>query len=300
MYVSRDGGDTWKQLTESGLPEGIWGKVGIAVAPSDGRRVYALIEAEQGGLFRSDDGGDNWTRVSANRLLRQRAWYYSTLTVHPTNPNEIWVPQVPMLKSIDGGATFSVIDGFHHGDHHDFWIDPKDPKRMIAANDGGVDISTDGGQTWSWPALPIAQFYHVNADNRVPFHVAGGIQDIGTGQGPSRTSTLRGIRTSDWYGVGGGEAGWAVSDRSDPNIVYAGEYGGIHYPLRSSHAASASILELILICRSVTNRKICASVFNGLRRLQFHHTIQKSFIMAEIFCSAQTMAAKLERKLAVI
>jgi photosystem II stability/assembly factor-like uncharacterized protein len=227
MYVSRDGGDSWKQLTGNGLPEPIWGKVGIAVAPSDGRRVYALIEAEQGGLFRSDDGGDNWTRVSANRLLRQRAWYYTVLTVHPTNPNEVWVPQVPMLKSIDGGATFSAVDGFHHGDHHDFWIDPKDPKRMIAANDGGVDISTDGGKTWSWPALPIAQFYHVGADNRVPFHVAGGIQDIGTAQGPSRTASSSGIRTSDWYGVGGGEAGWAVSDWSDPNIVYAGEYGGI-------------------------------------------------------------------------
>ncbi len=227
LYVSRDGGESWKQLTEKGLPEGIWGKVGVAVAPSDGRRVYALIEAEQGGLFRSDDGGENWYRASANRLLRQRAWYYSVLTIHPTNPNEIWVPQVPMMKSIDGGKTFNVVDGFHHGDHHDIWIDPKNPKRMIDSNDGGVDISTDGGETWYAPALPIAQFYHVSADNRVPFHVAGAIQDIGTAQGPSRTPTSTGIRTSDWYTVGGGEAGWVVSDWSDPNIVYAGEFGGI-------------------------------------------------------------------------
>jgi photosystem II stability/assembly factor-like uncharacterized protein len=227
LYISRDGGDTWKQLTGSGLPEGIWGKVGVAIAPSDGRRVYALIEANEGGLFRSDDGGESWTRASANRLLRQRAWYYSVLTIHPTNPNEIWVPQVPMLKSIDGGRTFEIVDGFHHGDHHDIWIDPKNPKRMIGSNDGGVDISNDGGETWYAPDLPIAQFYHISADNRVPFHVAGAIQDIGTAQGPSRTPYVSGIRTGDWYPVGGGEAGYAVSDWSDPNIVYAGEYGGI-------------------------------------------------------------------------
>jgi photosystem II stability/assembly factor-like uncharacterized protein len=243
LYVSRDGGDTWKQLTGKGLPDGIMGKIGVAVAPSDGRRVYALIESEQGGLFRSDDGGENWTRVSANRLLRQRAWYYTVLTVHPTNPNEIWVPQVPMLKSIDGGATFKTVNGLHHSDHHDIWIDPKDPKRMIASNDGGIDISTDGGQSWSWPALPIAQFYHVHADNRVPFYVAGGVQDIGTSQGPSRTTSSVGIRTSDWYGVGGGEAGWAVSDWSDPNIVYAGEYGGIitRYDHRTKQARHIGI-----------------------------------------------------------
>lgn len=243
LYVSHDGGDTWKQLTGKGLPDGIWGKIGVGVARSDGRRVYALIEADQGGFFRSDDGGETWERVSANRLLRQRAWYYSCLTIHPTNANEIWVPQVPMLKSIDGGKTWKVVSGFHHGDHHDMWIDPKNPKRMIASNDGGVDISTDGGETWTAPALPIAQHYHISADNRVPFSVAGSIQDIGTAQGPSRTTSSSGIRTSDWYGVGGGEAGWAVSDWSDPNIVYAGEYGGIitRYDHRTGQARQVGI-----------------------------------------------------------
>lgn len=226
LYISRDGGDSWKQLTEKGLPSGIWGKIGVAVAPSDGRRVYALIEADEGGMFRSDDGGDTWSRLSANRLLRQRAWYYSTITVNPANPDELWCPQVPMLKSIDGGKTFNIVSGIAHGDNHDLWIDPKNPKRMIGADDGGVNLSVDGGESWYAPALPFGQFYHVSADNRTPFHVAGAMQDIGTAQGPSNSLRNGGIRNTDWWGVGGGEAGHVVSDTSDPNIVYAGEYGG--------------------------------------------------------------------------
>jgi len=242
LYISRDGGNTWKQLQGNGLPEGIWGKVGVAVAPSDGRRVYALIEAENGGLFRSDDGGENWTKATGNRLIRQRAWYYTTMTVHPNNPNEVWFPTVPMVKTIDGGQTLEIQSGFAHGDHHDMWIDPKDPKRMIASNDGGVDISLNGGETWYQPALPLGQFYHVSADNRVPFYVAGAQQDIGTAQGPSRSLTNRGIRTAEWYSVGGGEAGHVVSDPSDPNIVYAGEYLGYisRYDHRTGQAYNIS------------------------------------------------------------
>jgi photosystem II stability/assembly factor-like uncharacterized protein len=156
LYISRDGGDTWHQLTKKGLPEGIWGKVGMAVAPSDARRVYALIEAEKGGLYRSDDGGDTWQLANGGHYLRQRAWYYSTLTIDPKNPDVIWVPQVHLLKSIDGGKTFKKVLGTHHGDHHDVWIDPKDPKRIIDSNDGGVDVSVDGGETWFAPRLPIS------------------------------------------------------------------------------------------------------------------------------------------------
>ena len=226
LYVSRDGGDSWKQLTGEGLPEGVWGKIGIAVAPSDGRRVYALIEADKGGLFRSDDGGSKWELVNPSRALRQRAWYYSTLTVNPSNREDVWFPQVPMLRTIDGGKTLQYIKGLHHGDLHDVWIDPRNPKRMIAANDGGVDISSNGGETWFAPPLPISQFYHVSVDTRTPYHVAGAMQDLGTAQGPSES--LRGtIALSDWHDVGGGEAGHVVSDTSDPNIVYAGEYLGI-------------------------------------------------------------------------
>src|SRR4051812_26055311 len=241
LYVSRDGGDTWKQLTGHGLPDGIWGKVGVAVAPSDGRRVYALIEAEKGGLFRSDDGGESWELASGSRALRQRAWYYSTLAVHPTNPNEVWFPQVPMLKTIDGGRTIEYVKGVQHGDNHDLWFDPIDPRRMIVANDGGVHISRNGGANWYSPALPIAQFYHVAVDNRHPYWVAGAMQDLGTAQGPSDSLT-GGIHLTDWHDVGGGEAGHVYSDPSDPNIVYAGEYLGIitRYDYRTKESRNVS------------------------------------------------------------
>ena len=233
LYVSRDGGDTWTLLTGKGLPDGIWGKVGVAVAPSDGRRVYALIEADEGGLFRSDDGGETWTRTSAFRGLRQRAWYYSTLAVDPRNPDIVWFPQVPMLKTIDGGQTITYVKDMHHGDHHDVWIDPADPKRMISANDGGVSLTTDGGEHWTQPPLAISQFYHVSVDTRVPYRVAGAMQDLGTAQGPSNSLHGGGIELGEWYGVGGGEAGHVVSRTDDPDVVYAGEYLG--YITRYEH-----------------------------------------------------------------
>lgn len=244
LYVSRDGGDTWKQLVHlpqgadptddpgpgkqyaPGLPEGIWGKIGVAVARSDPRRVYALIEAVKGGLFRSDDGGATWQLVNSHRMLRQRAWYYSTLTVDPKNADVVWCPQVPMLRSIDGGKTFQRVSGLHHGDHHDLWIDLTNPRRMIGSNDGGVDISINGGESWFAPRLPISQFYHINVDNRSPYHVSGCMQDLGSASGPSNSLSTAGITLGDWYSVGGGEAGHTAPDPSDPDIVYAGEYGG--------------------------------------------------------------------------
>lgn len=259
LFVSRDGGDTWESLKtpasrdrkgaasdpkKNGLPAGIWGRVGVAIAPSDSSRVYAVIEAEKGGVFRSDDGGESWSLTSDDRNLRQRAWYYSTLTVDPKNPDVVWAPQVPMLKSSDGGKSFKPARGFHHGDHHDLWIDPTNPKRMIDANDGGVDISTDGGKTWFAPPLPISQFYHVHADNHVPYRVMGCMQDLGSACGPSNSLT-GGIALGDWHGVGGGEAGYAVSDPKDPNIVYAGEYGGIitRYDRRTNQSRNISVAQ---------------------------------------------------------
>jgi photosystem II stability/assembly factor-like uncharacterized protein len=240
LYMSRDGGDTWIQLQHKegpqppgtygiGLPEGVWGKIGVAVAPSDGRRVYALIEAEgdKGGLYRSDDGGEHWGLASNGHYLRQRAWYYSTLTIDPKNPEVVWCPQVPMLKSIDGGKTFKRIKGMHHGDNHDLWVDPVNPKRMLGGNDGGVDISVDGGETWFAPPLPIAQFYHIAVDNDTPYHVSGAMQDLGTAEGPSNSLSAGGIGNGDWRDVGGGEAGHTAHDPTNPDIVYAGEYGGI-------------------------------------------------------------------------
>ena len=244
LSVSRDGGDTWKQLgKDEGLPAGIWGKVGVGVARSDGRRVYALIEADSGGLFRSDDGGKNWRLISRHRALRQRPWYYTTLTIDPTNPDVIWFPQVPLLKSIDGGRTIVNVKGTHHGDHHDVWIDPKNPRRIIDGNDGGVDITVNGGETWYAPPLPISQFYHVNVDEQVPYRVSGAMQDLGTASGPSNSLSRDGIRRSDWFGVGGGEAGHTAHDPADPDVVYAGEYGGYisRYDHRTRQARNVSI-----------------------------------------------------------
>jgi len=242
LYSSRDGGDTWKPITGHGLPDGILGKIGVAIAPSDGQRVYALIEAEKGGLFRSDNGGEDWELVSANRALRQRAWYYSTLAVNPSNPNEVWFPQVPMLKTIDGGKTIEYVKGIQHGDNHDIWFDPIDPRRRIVGNDGGVNVTRNGGQSWYAAPLPISQFYHVSVDMRRPYDVAGAMQDLGTAQGPSNSLNGGGIHLTDWHDVGGGEAGHVYSDPSDPNIVYAGEYLGIltRYDHRTGESRNVS------------------------------------------------------------
>ena len=243
LHVSRDGGDTWAELRGHGLPEGVWGKVGVAVAPSDSRRVYALIEAEDGGLFRSDDGGETWSHASKDRKVRQRPWYYSTMTVNPSNPDDVWFPQVPMVRTIDGGRTLKVVSGFRHGDHHDIWIDPRNPRRMIDGNDGGVELSNDGGETWTPVLLPLGQFYHVTADSRVPFRVAGAMQDLGTVQGPINSLTRAGITNAHWYDVGGGEAGHVVAKPDDPDIVYAGEYLGYisRYDHRTGQARNVSV-----------------------------------------------------------
>ena len=225
LWVSRDGGDSWKKLEGEGLPDGPWGKVGVAAAVGAPGRVYALIEAEDGGLFRSDDGGDSWKLVNDSRGLRQRAWYYTTLTVDPSDPDTVWFPQVSMLKTIDGGASVRTVTG-GGWDYHDVWIDPQDPRRIVVGSDAGVSLSRDGGATWVRPPMAIAQFYHLTADSRRPYRVLGSLQDFGTVSGPSNSLHGGGILLSDWHPVGGGEAGHVVADPSDPDTVWAGEYLG--------------------------------------------------------------------------
>ncbi len=243
VYVSRDGGSEWKKIEGNGLPEGVTGKIAVDVAPSDDRRVYALIEAEKGGLFRSDDGGEKWKLVNGERYLMIRPWYFNHLTVDPTNADVVWAPSLRMLKSIDGGVTFKQVKGIHHGDHHDIWIDPENPHRMISSNDGGVDVTVDGGETWYAPALPITQFYRVGVDDRKPYYVHGNMQDLGTSSGPSNSLSRNGITRNDWFDVGGGETGHTASVPGDPDIVYAGEYFGYisRYDHRTRQSRNVSI-----------------------------------------------------------
>ncbi|HEY6549320.1 MAG TPA: glycosyl hydrolase, partial [Vicinamibacteria bacterium] len=198
--------------------------------------------AEKGGLFRSDDGGESFARVNDHRALQQRAWYYTHLTVDPVNADVVWFPQVPLLKTVDGGKTVKHSPGYRHGDNHDLWIDPKDPRRMILANDGGVEISVNAGESWRAAWLPISQFYHVATDNSVPYKVSGAMQDLGTAWGPSDSLDKGGIRVTDWHGIGGGEAGYTAHDAKDPGVVYAGEYLGIftRYDHRTRQARNVS------------------------------------------------------------
>ncbi len=224
LYRSDDGGNTWKRLEEHGLPKGPYGRIGVAVA-ANSDRVYALIEAHEGGLYRSDDGGETWELVNGDRSYQQRAWYYMHVTADPQDPDTVYVANVDFYKSSDAGRTFNRIK-VPHGDNHGMWIDPKNPRRMIVSNDGGVTVSLDGGKTWTNELnQPTAQFYHVITDNRSPYYVYGAQQDNSTIAIASRSDNGS-IDRSEWYDVGGGEAGYIAPYPPDPNIVYAGDYQG--------------------------------------------------------------------------
>ncbi len=223
LYRSTDGGSTWKHLTGHGLPEGILGRIGVAVAYS-GNRVWALIEADKGGLFRSDDGGDHWTLVNSDRQYRQRAFYYTHVFADPHSADGVYVLNTGMYHSNDAGKSFGPIR-VPHGDNHGLWIDPNDPNRMIESNDGGANVSTNGGATWTTQAnQPTAQFYHIATDNRFPYWIYGAQQDNTTVGIAS--AAPGGIDRPSWHPVGGGESGYVAPDPRDPEIVYAGSYGG--------------------------------------------------------------------------
>lgn len=242
IYKSVDGGDTWTELTNNpGLPKGLKGRIGLAVSPARPERVWAMIEAEQGGLYRSDDGGKTWRRTSDDARARQRPWYYSHVYADTKNPDVVYVLNVQFLKSIDGGRTFSTIR-VPHGDNHDLWIDPNDPKRMINANDGGANVSYNGGETWTDQDQATAQFYHVFLDNQFPYYVYGAQQDNSTVAIASRTTGM-GIDRPDWYPVGGGESGYIAVRADNPNIVFAGNYGGFltRYDHRTKQIQSINV-----------------------------------------------------------
>jgi photosystem II stability/assembly factor-like uncharacterized protein len=226
LWKSNDGGDTWTKLAHEGLPKkSVWGRVGVTVSPAEASRVYAIIEAEDGGVFRSDDAGKSWRRVSEDRNLRQRAWYYTHIYADPKSADTLYVLNVGFHKSVDGGRTYTRVR-VPHSDNHDLWIAPDDPKRMINANDGGANVSFDGGTTWSrQDNQPTAQFYHAVADDQFPYWVYGAQQDNSTVGIASRTSGLS-IDATDWHDVGGCESGFVAPRPDDPNVVYAGCYDG--------------------------------------------------------------------------
>jgi photosystem II stability/assembly factor-like uncharacterized protein len=226
LYRSTDGGTNWQRLEGNGLPKGILGRIGVSVSGADGNRVYALIEAAEGGLYRSDDAGGTWTRVNEDERYRQRAWYFTHIFADPKTTDTVYVLNTGAFRSTDGGKSFTLLPA-PHGDHHDLWIDPTNPQRMINANDGGVTITTDGGRTWTNQYnQPTAQFYHVAADNDYPYRLYGCQQDNSSVGIASRTD-VGAIDRQDWYDVGGGESGSIAPDPRDPNIVYAGDNGGV-------------------------------------------------------------------------
>ena len=227
LYKSTDGGETWNEITRNaGLPKGMVGRIGIAVSPANSERVWALVESEEGGVFRSENAGKTWTKINEQRNLRQRAWYYTHIFADPQKADTIYVLNVGFSRSNDGGKTFTSI-ATPHGDNHDLWIAPNDPNRMIEANDGGVNVSFNGGRSWSAQSnQATAQFYRVFADQNFPYNIYGAQQDNSTVTIASRGNQGT-ITEREWHDVGGGESGWIAPDPTDSNIVYAGSYDGL-------------------------------------------------------------------------
>jgi hypothetical protein len=210
LFKSVDGGENWMEITRNpGLPGGTIGKIGVAVSPVDPNRVYAIVEAEEGGIFRSDDAGGTWRLVEDHRRFRQRAWYYSRIYADTGDPDVFYVLNTGFYHFTGGGEEYGSI-GVPHGDNHDLWIDPEDPDRMINANDGGANVSNDGGATWTEQDFATAQFYHVATDNAFPYRIYGAQQDNSTVRIPSRTQG-NGIRREDWTSTAGGESGYIAA-----------------------------------------------------------------------------------------
>ncbi|GAB2618157.1 VPS10 domain-containing protein [Belliella aquatica] len=244
LYKSTDGGMTWEKL-QKGLPEEM-GKMAIAVAPSNSEKVYALVESdsdkEMGGLFVSDNAGASWSKVSSDHRLVQRAWYYIELFIDPQNENQIYVLSAPALKSIDGGKSWEVMPRAH-GDYHDLWINPKNPKNLVIADDGGAAISFNGGNTWSrQDNMPTAQMYRINTDNQFPYKIYGGQQDNSSLSISSLALGKGGIDQENWSASAGGESAFLAFDPDDPRYVLGGSYLGTIEVLDVQSKGSTNIM----------------------------------------------------------
>jgi len=226
IWKSSDSGETWKNISENkGLPSGTWGISGITVSPANSERVWALIENDKGGVYRSDDGGKTWEKTNESRALRQRAWYYTRIYADSQDEEVVYVMNVSYHKSTDGGKTFKSSNA-PHGDHHDLWIAPENPKRMIIGDDGGAQVTYDGGKSWTtYHNQPTAQFYRVATDNSFPYKILAAQQDNSTVRISHRTSGGA-ISEDDWEPTAGGESAHIAADPDDPEIVYGGSYGG--------------------------------------------------------------------------
>ena len=228
LFKSTDGGDHWTELASpgaTGLPEKPYGRIAVTVAPSKPQTVYAMIESAKSALFRSDDGGQRWTRLDASQYMVWRPFYFANLIVDPKNADKVLKVDGPLLLSVNGGESFSPVAGAAHGDFHDVWIDPANPNVMFAGDDGGLWRSLDGGNRWEhMMSLPLSQFYHVSVDNAEPYHVYGGLQDNSSWRGDS--SYPGGITNSRWENMYGGDGFWTWQDPADPDYVYAEAQGG--------------------------------------------------------------------------
>jgi photosystem II stability/assembly factor-like uncharacterized protein len=240
LYKTTDSGENWTHL-EEGLPSGetLIGKTGITISPADTDRLWAMVSAQEpnGGVYRSDDGGETWTRTNRNRKLRQREYYYTHIFAHPTDPNTVYGLNTDMYKSVDGGKNFDEID-VPHGDVHGLWINPQSPDRMVVTNDGGGQVSVNGGESWStYHNQPTAEFYRVEVDDQRPYNVYGPQQDNSTMRVPSIRKEGE-HRAQSWRAVGGGESGHIAIQSYDPDIVWAGSYGGVitRKNMENSHA----------------------------------------------------------------